>query len=285
MGATVQTQQLVIEFLQAKKAEQRADKTIKGYKTVLFRLSQQFPTMPISQRDIRVFLAESQGEPETIDSYYRQLRHFFNWLKIERRYKHPMTNIKPPHLRPKVPPSHSPERLRMLLTHHSHSDMERALMYFLADTAARVGEAANLNHSDIDATLVKLAGKNGQHYVPISPEVKGMLQRLPKDLHEPDAVFWGVQGRYRADTLSKKVATAIKRTGICGPRLAAHSLRHTFGVLWAGDETLLQTILGHSNLKTTQRYRPYRVQAAQAQHQTYSPIRQMRNIREKKRKP
>ncbi|MFH1141374.1 MAG: site-specific integrase [Chloroflexota bacterium] len=78
-----------------------------------------------------------------------------------------------------------------------------------------------------------------------------------------------------SEQLRRMTKKAFIRAGIKG---SAHTLRHTFATLWAGDEGTLQRILGHRNIQTTMRYRHLRTQVLSQQHEQFSPVAAMGRI-------
>jgi len=128
---------------------------------------------------------------------------------------------------------------------------------FLLDTGCRVGEAMKLSGRDIDTAqgLVTFEKtKNGQTrvvpYGTFRPDVPDML----KERRLRERVFLQVNH----DKIRRVWSRARKQMGLSHDReFTPHCLRHTCGTrLWVrtNDIYMVKKWLGHSDLKTTERY-------------------------------
>ena len=104
------------------------------------------------------------------------------------------------------------------------------------------------------AVRAKLKGGK-MRYVPMRPELAGELRRFPVVIDE-DRIFppkpGATSGRQRVEGSFEDL---LKRAGIKDFRF--HDLRHTFAswfMMNGGDLYELAKILGHSNIKMTERY-------------------------------
>ncbi len=124
----------------------------------------------------------------------------------------------------------------------------------------RVAEIFGLRWSDVMygegllAVRAKLKGGK-MRYVPMLPELAGELRRYPAVIGE-DRIFppkeGAVSGRQRVEGSFEDL---LERAGIEDFRF--HDLRHTFAswyMMNGGDLYELAKILGHSNIKMTERY-------------------------------
>jgi integrase/recombinase XerD len=145
---------------------------------------------------------------------------------------------------------------------------DRALLEFLYSTGARISEAVGLDRDDVDAPAraVLLRGKGGkQRLVPVG---RPALAALDTYLVRGRATF-SARGRgtpavflnARGARLSRQSAWAVlqqaaARTEIA-PAVSPHTLRHSFAthLLEGGaDVRVVQELLGHSSVTTTQVY-------------------------------
>ncbi len=145
---------------------------------------------------------------------------------------------------------------------------DRALLELLYGTGARISEAVGLAVDDLEraAGLVRLDGKGGkQRVVPVGSyardAVEGYLVR-----GRPALAAAGTGGpalflNQRGGRLSRQSAWAVlvaaaERAGLAG-RLSPHTLRHSFAthLLDGGaDVRVVQELLGHASVTTTQVY-------------------------------
>ncbi len=136
----------------------------------------------------------------------------------------------------------------------------RLIVLVALTTGMRQGEIYALCWSDLDygqgLIAVRSRLKNGKtRYVPMSPELAKEFRRFPKVFGE-ERIFppkpGTKSGRQRVDRSFK---SALKTVGIENFRF--HDLRHTFAswyMMNGGDLYELAKILGHANIKMTERY-------------------------------
>ncbi|WP_322860210.1 site-specific tyrosine recombinase XerD [Mycobacterium europaeum] len=144
----------------------------------------------------------------------------------------------------------------------------RALLELLYSTGARISEAVGLDVDDIDtrARSVLLRGKGGkQRLVPIGrPAVQALdayLVRGRPDLARrgrgTPAIFLNVRGgRLSRQSAWQVLQDAAERAGITSG-VSPHMLRHSFAthLLEGGaDVRVVQELLGHASVTTTQIY-------------------------------
>ncbi|MGM0470736.1 MAG: tyrosine-type recombinase/integrase [Bacillota bacterium] len=134
----------------------------------------------------------------------------------------------------------------------------------------RILELVNLNVEDINFNdySIKFYGKgNKERYVPLHKEVvtaiKNYLpkreQITPKNEDAKQALFLSNRGRRISErTIQKMVKKYAKQAGVRNAsKITPHKLRHTFASLLyqrTKDLRILQDLLGHSNISTTQIY-------------------------------
>lgn len=144
----------------------------------------------------------------------------------------------------------------------------RALLELLYSTGARISEAVGLDVDDVDteARSVLLCGKGGkQRLVPIGrPAVAALdayLVRGRSDLARrgrgTPAIFLNVRGgRLSRQSAWQVLQDAAERAGITSG-VSPHMLRHSFAthLLEGGaDVRVVQELLGHASVTTTQIY-------------------------------
>jgi integrase len=136
----------------------------------------------------------------------------------------------------------------------------RMIVLIAVTTGMRVSEIFGLRWSDVMysegllAVRAKLKGGK-MRYVPMPPDLAGELRRFPV-VNDEDRIFppkpGAKSGRQRVEGSFEDL---LERAGIKDFRF--HDLRHTFAswfMMNGGDLYELAKILGHSNLKMTERY-------------------------------
>ncbi len=136
----------------------------------------------------------------------------------------------------------------------------RLIVLIALTTGMRIAEIFALKWSDLlykeGLIAVRSKLKGGKmRYVPMSPELAAEFKRFPAILSQ-DRIFPPVPGaRRERQRVDKSFETILKLTGIDGFRF--HDFRHTFAswyMMHGGDLYELAKILGHANIKMTERY-------------------------------
>ncbi|TDW28966.1 site-specific tyrosine recombinase XerD [Cryobacterium psychrophilum] len=182
---------------------------------------------------------------------------------------------KPPKLAMRLPKAISIDEVTALLAATDGDDVlqlrDKALLELLYATGARVSEVVSLNVDDVlaevlDEEMVRLTGKGDkQRIVPVGsyaraavnayvvrarPTLSGRGKATP-------ALFLGVRGqRVSRQNAWLIIRAAAERAGLTVP-VSPHTLRHSFAThLLAGgaDVRVVQELLGHSSVATTQIY-------------------------------
>ncbi len=222
-------------------------------------------------RDYLSHLVLSGISPGSIQRKVSAARGFYRWLRSEGAIEtNPLTNVKGPR---------KPRRLPSFLTHDEVTALiscpqgprpqamrDRAILELLYATGMRVSEivALNLEDVDLDAQTVRVIGKgNKERMVVMGEPARDALDRYlrearPRLIAGPERAFFlnrdgGRLSVRRVQLMLRKYAAAA---GL-GKRAYPHLLRHTFAthLLDGGaDLRVVQELLGHANVNTTQVY-------------------------------
>ncbi len=136
----------------------------------------------------------------------------------------------------------------------------RLIVLIALTSGMRMAEIFGLQWSDIlfseNVIAVRAKLKKGKmRYVPLSPELAQEFRRFPAILGE-DRIFppkLGAKGERQR--VERSFRTILRMAGIANFRF--HDLRHTFAswyMMNGGDLYELAKILGHSNIRMTERY-------------------------------
>jgi integrase/recombinase XerD len=134
------------------------------------------------------------------------------------------------------------------------------LACLLLDTGLRIDEARTLvpANIDFDNLLVTVMGKGQkQRKVPLSFQGRKILYLYIKE-NERRFVF-GTRNHTMCSirNLQRDLTAICKHLAFTGVRCSWHTLRHTFAVSYlrnGGNLFYLSKILGHTSVKTTERY-------------------------------
>jgi len=204
------------------------------------------------------------------------VRSYFFYLAKQSNLTNPAANFKPPKISKRLPKALSIDQVMRIVNFagtDSISARDKAVVELLYSTGARVSEIIDLNLNDIDSfsnsegliTTVKLRGKGGkERVVPIGSfavtAVNDYLARSRPTLSKvttQKSLFLNQRGgRLTRQSAWNIVAKAAQRAGL-KDQVTPHSLRHSFAthLLDGGaDIRVVQELLGHSSVTTTQIY-------------------------------
>lgn len=160
-----------------------------------------------------------------------------------------------------VPKDESKELLDQPVGSSESAMRDHALLEMLYATGIRVAECCGLDCTDLDRSLgtVRVLGKGDkERMIPVGGAALAAVDRY---LAARDRVNGALFTNQRGQRLTTRSALRIvrreaKRAGL-DRRVTPHTLRHTFATHMLGegaDLRLIQELLGHSRLSTTQRY-------------------------------
>lgn len=221
------------------------------------------------------FLGSREESPLTASSVARVLstvRGLHRFLLEEQVVEVDVAHdTKPPRLGSRLPKAISIDQVAALLAATDGDDVQqlrdKALLELLYATGARVSEVVNLNVDDVfDLDMVRLTGKGDkQRIVPVGSYARVALDNYLVRARpvfsvrgrSTPALFLGVRGqRVSRQNAWLIIRAAAERAGL-GVEVSPHTLRHSFAThLLAGgaDVRVVQELLGHSSVATTQIY-------------------------------
>jgi len=227
------------------------------------------------REDLLAYLAERVGEgakPRTSARLLSSMRRFYrHQVREGRLQKDPSVRIDTPRIGRPLPDTLSENEVETLLDAPDVTDAiglrDRAMLELLYACGLRVSELVGLTAEQLDLTqgVVRLVGKgNKERLVPLGEEAIDWLQRYIDESH-PELAGEG-SARHLFLTRRGKGMTrqafwyrlrhyAIK-SGVNKP-LSPHTLRHAFAthlLNHGADLRVVQMLLGHSDLSTTQIY-------------------------------
>ncbi len=220
-------------------------------------------------------LGTREEEPLKASSIARVLSSVRGWHRFLLEEGQTETDVahetKPPKLGSRLPKAITIEQVEALLEATRGDEVQqlrdRALLELLYATGARVSEAVDLNVDDvIDQEVVRLRGKGGkQRVVPVGSFARAALDAylvrarpvFSRRGTATPALFLGLRGqRVSRQNVWLIIRAAAARAGL-DIEVSPHTLRHSFAThLLAGgaDVRVVQELLGHSSVATTQIY-------------------------------
>jgi integrase/recombinase XerD len=232
----------------------------------------------ITSADVSAFVQELRARveaPLTASSMARMLssvRGFHRFLRDEGIVEVDVAaDAKPPKLAMRLPKAISIEQMAAVLAATDGDDIrairDKALLELLYATGARISEAVALNVDDvIDGDVVRLFGKGSkQRIVPVGSFARAAIDtylvRARPELsargRSTPALFLGIRGQRVSRQNAWLIIRAAAERAKLGLEISPHTFRHSFAThLLAGgaDVRVVQELLGHSSVATTQIY-------------------------------
>ncbi len=289
------SKQLIDAFIDALWVENGLSKnTLSAYASDLriFHKSLNKPIEQASNSDICLFLSQRYEQGISARSSARilsSLRRFYTYLLREKQViTDPTALIDQPQLGRPLPDSLSEHDIDLLLEAPEPSSIlgarDKAMLEMLYATGLRVSELVNLSNDEINLRMgvLRVTGKgNKERLVPIGEQALSCLEEYMQHsrktlLSERQCntifvtnrgagmtrqAFWHIIKRY------------AKKAGIT-KELSPHTLRHAFAthlLNHGADLRVVQLLLGHSDLSTTQIYTHVANERLKELHSLYHP--------------
>lgn len=272
------------QFLTAKRIDGLSEKTLKNYSydLAIFEGQVKKHIAKINTDDIREYIAYLYDERGNADSSVQTkintLRSFFSWSRDEGIVKrNPMSKIKSMKLDKKHArkPLTSEEVERMRDACRTYR--EKAMLEFFVSSGVRLDEAAtievdSLNLQDRSVTVHGKGDKSRTVY--FSVRARLMIELYLKDRRGGSALFASGRRPYGAikhRAIERIIQGIGERAGL-NHRVHPHLLRHTFATAAYDkgmDLSILQRLLGHEELDTTQIYAEISVEHIRRQYDKF----------------
>jgi len=286
---TVNYEEAFVNYLRYER--NMSPETIRAYEKDLHQFMRFFSRgdgVPIGPADItslqvREYLAdlrEKNYQKTTVVRKLATIRSFYKFL-MKKGYvtSNPLVEIQTPKVEKRLPHFLAVEEIEKLLNAPQgvgfQAIRDRAILEVLYSTGLRVSELTSLNVGDVDLTgeIIKARGKGRRER--IMPIGRPALESIRKYLEarstvprinesDPDALFLNRFGdRLSSRSIRKILDKYIRVTGL-NEKTSPHTLRHSFAthLLNRGANLrMVQELLGHKHLSTTQIYTHVTTQA------------------------
>ena len=277
--ASPQSKSLIDTFLDALWMERGlSNNTLEAYRNDLYKFAswlqkRKVEIIQVEANDILAYLSSSESRSvRTTARRLSSVRRLYEYLLREDLIKHnPVSNVEAPRLGRSLPKSLTEAEVEALLdapdTEAALGIRDKAMLELLYATGLRVSELVGLTTQQINLRqgVVRVTGKgNKERLVPMGEEANQWLERYLASARNEilnqtlsDALFPSKRGnamtRQTFWHMIKRYATQanIKKT------LSPHILRHAFAthlINHGADLRVVQMLLGHSDISTTQIY-------------------------------
>jgi integrase/recombinase XerD len=249
--------------------------TLASYRRDLEQLALFLKKTPLEkarEEDLFNFLASRKGKATSAARMLSSLKRFYGWCLRERKVKaDPTLKLDPPKRVPRFPKTLSEADVEALLAAPDVGTplgmRDRTMFEVLYASGLRVSELVGLKlfEVNLEAGVLRVLGKGSkERLVPLGEEAVDWLRRYLKDFRpsllkrkSSDHLFVTSRG---AGMTRQAFWQNIKRYGaraLPGKSLSPHTLRHAFAthlINHGADLRVVQMLLGHADISTTQIY-------------------------------
>jgi len=224
--------------------------------------------------DIKEYLKYLKGldkKASTISRSLASIRAFYQFLKRSKKIKKdPTEEIQAPKIEKKAPSILTSKEVELLLEQPKNVDLkgirDKAMLEFAYATGMRVTEIISLNIEDINIEdgYVKCNSSDKERSIPLGSMALKALREYVENAREilikdedNNALFVNINGRRLTRQGFWKIVKYYKEQAHINKEITPHVLRHSFAthLLQNGAELkAIQTMLGHSDISSTQVY-------------------------------
>jgi integrase/recombinase XerD len=235
------------------------------------------------------FLATRRGRTSSAARRLSTLKRFYGWCVRERRIAaDPTLRIDPPKRAPRFPKTLSEADVEALLaapdTRTALGMRDRAMLEVLYASGLRVSELVQVKvfEVNLDQNVIRVMGKGSkERLVPLGEEAADWVRKFSAEfrrqiLGKRTSDYLFVTGRGSSMT-RQAFWQNLKRYGgraVPGKPLSPHVLRHAFAthlINHGADLRVVQMLLGHADISTTQIYTHVARERLKALHAKHHP--------------
>lgn len=224
----------------------------------------------VDKKDIEKYIRSLNKSSKTISHVISSLKSFYNYyMRMGNINSNPTDEIDRPKIEKKIPEFLTLEEVSSLLNFKVNNEFEarnKAILELLYSSGLRISELTSLELSniDLDECLVRVMGKGSkERIVPLGDySIEALKEyiyfyRPMLNKNNSSYIFLNNRGGILSrQFIFKVIKEECIKKGI-RKNVSPHTLRHTFAthLLKNGaDLRIIQELLGHENLSTTQIY-------------------------------
>ncbi len=266
--------EIINDYLDYLKYERKvSENTLKSYRQnltnfVVFWSNKNI--LHLTNAEVKNFIYQMNSTAKTKAHYLTVLNSFYNYLIIIGKIdNNPCAALKMPKLEKKLPNYLTEEEVNNLLNIKCLKPLDyrnKAMLELLYATGARISELVNLklNQIDFDECVIRIMGKGKKERIVPMNDVAIKYLKLYLANYRPyliknttDFVFLNKDGNAISRVGFFKILKQLCQK--CGIKkdVSPHTLRHSFAthlLNHGADLRVIQELLGHENLATTEIY-------------------------------
>lgn len=251
----MQKEQLLSDFRRELEIRNFSVSTVKSYINALQRFLEFSKNLPLNEGLVKDYVQREikLKNPSSVSHEIFAISFFFKNVLRQNIY------VPRPKRNKTIPSILTREEVKDLLNNSSNLK-HRLILKLLYGCGLRVSEVLNLKKEDIlfNENLIKISLSKGKkdRFVKLPDSLFSELKNYVSLLNSQILFESTRGGKLTAATIQKIVKNSTKKAGI-QKNIHPHTLRHSFAthLLEAGtDLRIIQKLLGHSDIKTTQIY-------------------------------
>ena len=256
-----------------------SDNTLQSYKRDLKQFRNYLEACDIhynkvKEEDIKDYIRDLQGQGKKASSISRgiaSIRSFYQFVLKNKKVKaDPTQNIQSPKIEKRIPSVLTAKEVELLLDQPKDVDLkgirDKAMLEFAYATGMRVTEIISLNIEDVNLEegYVTCKHVNKQRNIPLGNMSLKALKEYVEEARDilvknegEEALFVNINGSRLTRQGFWKIIKYYKEQAHITKEITPHVLRHSFAthLLQNGaDLKAIQTMLGHSDISSTQVY-------------------------------
>jgi len=222
-------------------------------------------------RDYLKYMSDIGKKSSTISRSLASIRSFYQYLlKVKKVKKDPTEGIESPKIERRIPSVLTSQEVELLLDQPKNVDLkgirDKAMLEFAYATGMKVTEIISLNIEDVNLEegFVTCKGKDRTRNIPLGSmslnALKDYIENSRNILIKDESVtalFVNTNGKRLTRQGFWKIVKYYKEQAHISKDITPHVLRHSFAthLLQNGaDLKAIQTMLGHSDISSTQIY-------------------------------
>ncbi len=234
------------------------------------------------------YLREENKKESTISRSLASIRSFYQYLiRVKKIKKDPTMTIESPKVNKRIPNILTSKEVELLLDQPKDVDLkgtrDKAMLEFAYATGMRVTEMISLDINDvkIDEGYVICRGRTKSRNIPLgSMSLKALKEYIEEARpylirdEEEEALFVNVNGTRLTRQGFWKIVKYYKEQAHITKDITPHVLRHSFAthLLQNGaDLKAIQTMLGHSDISSTQVYMQFQDPGIKSEYKKAHP--------------
>ena len=245
----------------------------------------------VKQEDIKTYLQYLQDinkKSSTISRNLASIRLFYQYeLRNNKVKADPTEGIQSPKIEKRVPSILTAQEVSLLLEQPKNIDLkgirDKAMLEFAYATGMRVTEIISLDIDDVNLVSGYVTCKNGtkQRNIPLGTmSLKALKEYIEESrpimikTEKEKALFVNINGRRLTRQGFWKIIKYYKEQAHITKEITPHVLRHSFAthLLQNGaDLKAIQTMLGHSDISSTQVYMQFQDESLKSVYKNAHP--------------